>query len=637
MLSIPQRLTAAVQHHQAGRLAEAEALYRGVLQEDPLQPHALHLLGVLAHQTGRPQEAIDLITRALAVHGPHPEFHNNLGAACLAAGRLAEAEAHFRRAVQLKPDYADAHYNVGVALRRQGRAAEAAQAFREALRLNPNHAGALRQLGPAAPQEGNLAGALAALRELVRREPGNARAHNDLGLLLLANGEPERAAHHLENAVRLQPSSAEAWCNLGVARRHLRRTDEALECFRQALRVSPAYGQARSSLAAALQAQGRLDEALAEVRETLRADPSNAHALHALSEMAAAGHYTFSADEARALRELVARPGLQPADRIHLHFALARALDQGGQPDEAFAHYRRANELRQEIDRACGVAYDPAAHHRFVDRLMATFTPAWFESARSFGVDSELPVFVVGMPRSGTTLAEQVLASHPQAHGAGELEEIDRLARALPERLGTAEPYPECLARLSPPVARALAEGHLQVLRRLGGAAARVVDKLPLNFLHLGLIATLFPKAKIVHCRRGPIDTCLSCYFQNFAGPFPWARDLGHLGHYHREHERLMAHWARALPVPVFELRYEDFTADQEATTRRLLDFCGLSWDERCLRFHETRREVSTASGLQVRRPMYRSSVGRWKRYEAHLGPLLAALNGGEARGQVTA
>ena len=210
----------------------------------------------------------------------------------------------------------------------------------------------------------------------------------------------------------------------------------------------------------------------------------------------------------------------------------------------------------------------------------------------------------------------------------------------MPRRLGTPgdaqcvgaaeDGYPECLARLDAATAQLVAKEYLQKLRQLGGTATRVVDKMPMNFFQLGLIATLFPGARIIHCRRDPVDVCLSCYFQNFAHPHLFTLDLRHLGHYYREYERLMAHWVKVLPLPLLDLHYEELTADQEAASRRLLAFCGLEWDERCLRFHDTQRVVHTSSVLQVRQPMYRSSVGRWKRYEAHLQPLLEALREGE-------
>jgi tetratricopeptide (TPR) repeat protein len=626
MSTIPERLALAIRHHEAGRLDEAEALYRAILQDEPRQPHALHLLGVRAHQAGRHREAIDLIHQALAVHGPHPAFHSNLAAVYLAVGLPVEAEAHAREALRFKPDHLDAHFNLGVALRGKGQFAEAAAAFRQALRLNPNHAEARRNLALIPPQQSQLGDVIARAGQLVRLDPDNFQARTELGAALLAAGRPEEAAVHLGEAARLTPDSAEAYRNLGVAHLRLRRTDEAIGCFREALRRNPAHAAARNYLGAALETQGRLDEALAEFREALRRDPCNSQALFCLGEMAAAGRHRFADEEVLHLRRLAARDDLPIDDLCRLNFALALVLDAAGAYDDAFAACRRANDFRREIDRRCGVTFDPAAHRSLVGRLIAAFTPAWFERARPFGVGDELPVFVVGVLRSGTSLAEQILASHPRAHGAGELMDVDVLAGGLPRLLRAAEEYPECLARLGAPTARVLAEEYVHKLRHLGGAAERVIDKFPSNFLHLGLIATLWPKARVIHCRRDPVDTCLSCYFQNFASPFPFTNDLRHLGWYYREYERLMAHWATVLPLPLFELRYEELTADQEAVSRRLVDFCGLEWDDRCLRFHENERPVWTASFLQVRQPMHQKSVRRWKRYEAHLGPLLEAL-----------
>jgi tetratricopeptide (TPR) repeat protein len=630
MPTIAQRMNQAVAHHQTGRLAEAEAIYRAVLQDEPRHPHALHLLGVIAHQAGRHEEAIDLIGRALASGGPHPVFHSNLSAVYLALGRFENAAGQAREAIRLNPAFADPHNNLGVALRELSRLVEAEAAFRAALLCNPGHADARSNLGAALHRQGRLPEALAVLREAVRLAPHHAQSRNDLGGVLLARGDAEEAAGHLREALRLDPALSDAHNNLGVALRDLGHIDEALGQFRAVLRLRPDSPSAHSNIGFTLEAQGHPREALAEFKEALRLEPNDSMALLALSALSLAGHYDFADDELGRLEALAARPDLPGDERSRVHFALARARDRAGAYDEAFAHYRRGNELRKAAAALAGFTYDPAAHRELVDQLAAAFTPEWIEQARTFGSDSALPVFVVGMMRSGTTLAEQILASHPRVFGAGELSDIGRLVGALPELVPGGRPYPECVANLDSLTARRLAESHLRRLRERGGAAERVIDKQPFNFQHLGLIATLFPRARVIHCRRDPIDTCVSCFVQYFGKPHPFALDLTHLGHYYREYERVMAHWRRVLPVPMFELHYEELTADQEAVSRRLVEFCGLGWDERCLRFHETERPVRTASTLQVRRPMYRSSVGRWKRYEAHLGPLLEAL--GDAR-----
>jgi tetratricopeptide (TPR) repeat protein len=627
MDQLAQRLAAAVQHHEAGRLTEAATHYRSILQEAPAHPHALHLLGLIAYQEGRHAEAAELIGRALAIHGPHPVFHSNLAAVYLELDQLDATVAHARAALRLDASLANAHNNLGVALMRQGQYDEAEQEFTLAIRCNPRHIDARCNLGAVLHRQGRLGDALTCLEQAVRLAPGHAQAQNDLGGVLLACDQPERAIGYFREALRLKPAFAEAHSNLGLALRELGQVDESMTCFREALRLNPRYGGARNNLAYTLEFQGQLDMARAEFLESLRLDPDNARALAGLSGLAGAGLCQLTDEQLQRVRVLVERHDLPLDDLGRLHFALARVIEKTGAYDEAFAHYRQGNELRKEYVRRRGVAFDAAAEHARMDRLMAAFGPTHFERVRGFGVDSDVPVFIVGMMRSGTTLAEQILASHPSVFGAGELRDLGQLTASLARRLGTAESYPDCMARLDGPAVRTLAEQHLARLQQLGGNAARVVDKMPFNFLHLGLIAMMFPRSRIIHCRRDPIDTCLSCYLQNFGEPQGFTLDLHDLGVYYREYERLMAHWKQVLPLPIFELQYEELTAEPEAVSRAVVAFCDLDWDERCLRFHETDRPVRTASMLQVRKPMYRSAVGRWKRYEKHLGPLLAALN----------
>jgi hypothetical protein len=355
----------------------------------------------------------------------------------------------------------------------------------------------------------------------------------------------------------------------------------------------------------------------------LRLDPD---CVSALATVAIHDLYPLGASEIERIRTLLARPNLPPARGCVLHLGLANLRQRAGAYDEAFGHFRQGNALRRGLFQQQGTAFDPAAHRACVDAIIRTFDAAYFQRVAGFGLDSEVPVFIVGMPRSGTSLLEQILASHPQVAGGGELRHVPRLVDALPAQLRAPEGYPGCMARVDGPAIRSLAERHLERLTRLGGAALRVTDKLPVNFLHLGLIATLFPRARIIHCRRDPLDVCVSCYTSYFRGlHFTW--DLNDLGQYYRQYERLMAHWRTVLPLPILDVVYEELVADPEAVSRELVAFCGLDWDARCLAFHENPRAVHTVSALQVRRPMYTNSVGRWRRYAAHLQPLLEALN----------
>jgi len=517
---------------------------------------------------------------------------------------------------------------LGIALHGQDKVAEAQHAFQEALRLDPALLEARRQLGNVLLKQGKRCEAVAELRQVVRLAPNSAQARNDLARALLDTRHAEEAAQHLQQAVRLMPESSGASGNLGMVLYDLNRFEEALACFRRALQISPESAVAHANLGFALELQGSRDEARAAYREAIRLEPSNPGVIGSLAKLVAIGHYPISEDDIRRFEEVASGARLPIEQLSGLHFVLAKLLDRADKPAEAFAHLLSANRLRKEICRRHGLVFDPMVHRRYVDRLIAAFDRGHFERVRGFGPDRELPIFIVGMPRSGTTLTEQILASHPQVHGAGELQDLPKLVQELPHRLACSEAYPECVARLDAQAAALLAEAHLQKLQRLGGTASRVVDKLPGNLPNVGMIATLFPRGRIIHCRRDPIDTCVSCFFLDFGAASPFALDLQHLGHFYQEYERLFAHWAKVVNVPILEVHYEEMIDQPEAVIRQLIAFCGLEWDDRCLRFHETQRVVRTPSDLQVRQPIYRTAIGRWKRYEAQIQPLLEILRG---------
>ena len=550
-----------------------------------------------------------------------------MGAVYQVTGRLDLAETHCRRAIQLRADYPEAHNNLGIALRDQGKADEAEAEFRAATRLNPNYADAFWNLGTFCYTLGKHADAIAPLAEAVRLAPQNALARNSLGAALLYMGQADQAIVQLAEAIRIAPKLAKAYSTLGAALERLHHYDKAMLSYRVALAIDPNDVEAHNKLGMLLLNQGNTADALVEFQATLKRDPNNSMAYLNLGKMVSSGFHQLSDEQIEDLRTLAENPKLTDEASGRLHYALAQVYDKKGSYDEAFEHCRTANELKKVWQAKRAPTFDPAAHARRLDQQIAVVTPAYIERVRSFGTDSELPVFIVGMPRSGTSLTEQILASHPQVFGAGELSEIDGCAATFPERLNAVDMgYPACMARLDAPTARSLGQGHVTQLQKMKPDARRVTDKAPLNFFHVGIIVSLFPRARIIHCRRNPVDTCLSCYFQNFAEAFAFTPDQKSLGQYYRDYQRLMAHWDHVLPGKIYHLDYEDMTADQEGMSRKLVAHCGLEWDDRCLNFHETERTVKTFSALQVRRPMYRSSVERWKRYEKHLHPLLEAL-----------
>ena len=679
-------LTAALEHHQAGRLRKAEILYRRVLQNQPDNADALHLLGVLAHQANQHDVAISNISKAIALAGGVAVYHNNLGEAYRALGKLEEAASHYRQALAIQPDDARAlsnladtlarqgekeeaiaayrralaiapdspqvHHNLGNVLAHQGKEEEAIACYGKALELKPDMAAAHYNLAGVLERQGKRREAISHYREATAIHPKDALAHSRLGKALALAGETDEAVSSLQEAATLKPDDAEIHFVLGNTLKQQDKIEEAIASFRRATELDPDFAMAHNNLANTLMLRDDLDGAMSHLRRVLELDPDRAEAHYnlgicyqhqgrfgeavachqkaiALKPELTRAHYnlvinksfTPGKEATTRLETLLEKPGLPATDRANLHFAWAKILDDQGSVDEAFSHYRTANELR------CKEAnFDTEVYVQFVSKVISVFTKDFFEQRQWAGSDSELPVFIIGMPRSGTTLVEQIIASHPQAFGAGELSYLTRMVGTLPATLKASTPYPDCAALIDRETARRLAEDYLDHLRSHSEAAERITDKMPNNLLRLGIIALMFSKVRIIHCRRDPLDTCLSCYFHNIPRVWDYSYDLTHLGIVYRQYERIMAHWRRASPLPMLEVAYEELVADQEGVSRRIIEFCGLEWDDRCLAFHEHDRPIRTLSFWQARQPIYTSSVGRWRQYEKYLGPLKEEL-----------
>ncbi len=391
----------------------------------------------------------------------------------------------------------------------------------------------------------------------------------------------------------------------------------AILCCQGALTLNPNEASLWNDLGRCFLAVGNFDKAIESFRRALGIDPDLADAYRNLALCR-----KLPADGPGMARSvaLAARAALPAEDRAAAYFAVGKALDDAGRHDEAFVAYDLANLLYRAARAAAGDRFDAAALACQVNRSIAVFTPGFFATVGNWGNPSNVPVFVVGLPRSGTSLVEQILASHSRILGAGELRDIGEVAA----QLGPVDaPWTQAMVRQA-------ADAHLGRLNRLGNGAARVIDKLPDNIFMLGVIATLYPSARVIFCRRDPRDVGLSCYFQKFsAGSLTFSYDLADCGRRIRETERLAAHWRRVLPLRCMDIHYEALVADLEGETRRLVEFLGLGWEPGCLDFHRTARVVQTASSWQVRQPLYHRSVGRWRNYKRHLRPLLAELKRG--------
>lgn len=422
----------------------------------------------------------------------------------------------------------------------------------------------------------------------------------------MSRNEVEAAVGQIARAAAILPHSARVQFNLGEALFRANRYAEAAATMRRAVEIDPSQATAWHRLGRTLAILGRTAEAADSLRRCLALD---LHHVGALRDLADSG----ATDVIEPLRAVLGRPDLPDRDRIDAGFALAAALDRADDFDQAFAALAEANRLMRFHLAEAGQAFDPVALRAYVDERIAAFTRDEIERASAAGHPTGQPVFIVGMPRSGTTLVERMLASHPAIVGIGEGPAVGVLAGALEQ----AE-QPEAI--------RAIADRHVSLLQLMAGAAERVVDKTPDNLFHLGAIACLFPRARIIVCRRDPRDVCLSCHFQGFALPMPYTTDLGDCAQRVQEAERMLAHWRDVLSLPMLEVDYEAVVADPEREGRRMLAFLGLPWDAACLGFHAEPGIVTSASVWQVRRPVYGGSAGRWRRYRRHLGPLLAVF-----------
>jgi tetratricopeptide (TPR) repeat protein len=621
-------MSTAFEHHRAGRLKRASAIYHKILTKAPDNPDALHLLGVIALSDRRPERAIQLIGKAIAVSPRSAETYSNLGNAQHAAGRPAEACASYRRAIDLNPNFAAAHNNLGRVLCEEGDFAAALASCERAVEIAPNLPEAHNNLGNALRGLGRLEAAEAAFRGALQLQPDNAAVHTNLGNLFGDLKRFEEAEACYRRAIEIDAGLAVAHYGLAGCHRSLGDLVAAAEGYRKVLSLTPDQALVWNDLGRTLRSLGRFEEAVAAFRQSLAVNPEFGEAYR---NLASCQQLTADEQNLARLSTLVEQPDLPIEERAAAGFAMGKALDDADRFEEAFLAYQRANCMYRDFRAAAGDRFDAAALHREIDQTIATFDSPLFASVLDWGNPSELPVFILGMPRSGTSLVEQIAASHSRVFGAGELREIGNLAQQLDPiiaaiRSGCDEDAAEAGAEHRITVRR-LSDAHLEHLKALNGRAERVIDKMPDNIFKLGAIATLYPGARVIFCRRDPLDTCLSCYFQKFtAGQLGFSYDLADCAKRYLETERLTAHWRKVLPLKWLDVEYEALVSDLEDQSRRIITFLGFDWEPACLDFHRTARTVTTASAWQVRQPLYGRAVGRWRKYHAHLAPLFDLL-----------
>jgi tetratricopeptide (TPR) repeat protein len=588
----------------AGQVDQAiEAAQRALAADEGSAQH-WHDLGVLYQLRGALADSRVAFERAAAINPSFASVHNNLGNTFLRLGETERAIVSFRRALALEPNLMPAHANVASALHVLGRNAEALVHARRAVELDPDAPGPRIT---AAFVEGAVSGYGAALDQLdalLARLPDNPTALAARAYCLLRLERFTEALEAAQRGLALQPNFASLVESLGCALRGLSRFDEAFAAFDRAIEL----GAERSSIlvlkAGGLLEIGRMDEAERTLEAALEAAPDCANAWSVLVDLR-----SFAPDAATLAtmeRYLATSPNLRASEaRAHMHFALGKAYRRSRDPRSAFRHFAAGNALKRS-----SIVYDIADDERIARATIERFTPATMHRLAGSGDASRAPIFVIGMPRSGTSLVEQILASHPDVFGAGELTLFDRaLAEAGSEDM------------------TALGSRYLELVDEIAPADKRVVDKLPSNFRHVALLHLALPRARIVHCVRDALDTCFSCYTTLFTGRQDFSWDLVETGRFYRNYATLMDHWRAVMPAGIMlDVSYEDIVADLETTARRILAFCDLPWDERVLRFYQTERPIRTASYKQARQPIYATSVRAADAYRDELAPLIAAL-----------
>ncbi len=683
-----QLLQRIAQQIDAGELAQAETALNQILQQQPRNGFALYLMGVLAHRTGHVEQALELIEKAIKSHPKVALFRNSITEMYRQLGRLDDAIVHARKAIQLESSNAVAHSNLGIIYYNRKEYDQAVLCQQNALKLDPNLLQALNNLGCIYGERGEKEKAITYFRKVLELEPGYLGARNNLGAVLAELERPKEAIVELNAVLQASPGYADAYTNLGAALLLLEQLEQAEAAYRKNLELQPGNVTGLMGLARTLKKQDRLSEAQTLVDQIVAVVPDMAEVHSLLGEIyllrecygeaetafhnsielnsglasaylglgqvqtelgqldaaCASFEHVMAIDPgnimphifmarvrnlshgdpslARMEAEMEKADQLMPAKALPLHFALGKTYDGLQEYDKAFPHFAAGCRLKR-----AQVQYDADNTEKIYASIMTYLSRENIDRLRGAGDPSDIPIFILGMPRSGTTLVETIIANHPMVYGAGELPDLlDIVGRPNPD----AEPagYPGSLSDITQDDLNSMGARYVEAVRTHADSVRHITDKNPFNFLALGLIHLILPNAKIVHVRRNPLDTCLSGFTQLFnADTQAYGYDLTEIGGYYVSYARLMEHWREVLPEDAFcELQYEELVADKEEQIRRLINYCGLEWNDACLESHKSGRSVKTASITQVRQPVYTSSIERWRHYEKYLQPLIGAL-----------
>lgn len=691
MMSVEEAMYTARHLQNEGKLEEAESILHSILKVHPSHAHALHLLGLIAYQVGKINLAVELIDEAIKHNPTVALFHSNLGEMYRKLKVIHLSIQYGQNAITLDPNSVNALSNLGIAYYDAKEYEQALNFHKRALAINPRFNCSLNNMGSIYKIQGKTKQAIEFYEAAIEASPHFVESYYNLGALFLHEQLFTQAIEYLTRAIHLLPTFVQAHCHLGLAWLGLEKCNNAISHFEKALQLNPDndevyYGFAKlhlyqhyyreavhhvhkaislnpqrieyyQFLADIYRQQGQYTQALKTIEQAIKMDSTSAYSYlckgnlfmewgktsQAEEEFAkiatnsdpntrVLAHYSLVqlrkiTEDNPSLKDLMCislnNQALSPSKLEYVYFALGKCYDDMGEGAKAFEYFTEGCRLKRQR-----ITFNIADQVQFTQNIIQCFTKQTVEYLQNFANPSALPIFIVGMPRSGGTLVEQIISSHPQVYGAGELKYLNDLILYPVKNNQKINYYPERISQLSSETWVAIAEKYLSYLRRFSQDAIRVTDKMPYNFLTIGVIHALFPNAKIIHVKRNPLDTCLSCYTKLFTEGQLYSYDLIELGQYYQCYEQIMAHWRQILPAHAWlDIEYESIVNYLEDEVKALITFCDLPWDPACLTFYQSKRQVRTASFLQIRQPVYKTSVERWRRYEQELSPLVNILS----------
>ncbi len=608
----------AMLYHSKGKFAKAGRYYRQSLKLNNKQATVHFNLGAILQEQNKLDDALAQYRQAIVQQPDYAKAYANMGFIFRHQKKTDKAIDCYRKALRFAPELAQIHYNLGLSLLEAGQTEAAEQHQHQAINLKPDYAEAFAGLGAVQFFNGDIEKAENSYRQALHYQPVNTEILRGYANILSAQGQHEQALEQIKRALNIEPDNTETCIIKGFIHLSLNQHDEALDCCNQALKTAPQDEKARNLAASIYEKKGDPQQSYHYLAPLL--EKKSPHVEFVLTFASISKSLNLVDNAIEYMEGLLQNSKkIAATDQSKLHFALGNAYDNQKDYKRAFKNFNIANKLKQAV-------FDIKDIQKNIDAQISVFSSPFYSRLKKASIRSNRPVFIVAMPRSGTSLVEQILASHPQISGAGELLDINNLALSMQQTYRLNYHYPQCLQQIDSPQLDAIAQTYLDCLSNIDNHSRHVTDKMPGNYIHLGLIQLLFPDARIIHCKRNPLDTCLSCYFQDFSQSHPWIYNLQNTGKVYLEYQRLMQHWKKVLDIPIFDVQYEDLVNNQENVSRQMIDFCGLDWDDACLQFHKNERFIWTASYDQVRQPMYKKSAGRWKNYENYITALKKLL-----------